>query len=157
MTKKASVLTCSSCKQKVPRETIINYHSVNYCPKCYREKLAREAFADTVCAIFHIRAPGPRIWTERKRLRENFGYSDEVIIFTLEYLYNVLEKKAISESIYLVNPTNVELAAAYWKKQKEKEEMYEKGAQQVHTIQIVNRERQEKINNLTEGMDEYFK
>lgn len=107
-------LKCHECKEVFRREEMIAYASpnsktsFNYCPKCYEEKLARENFSRTVCRIFGLKAPGPRIWKERERLRDTYGYTDDTIVDCLEYVYEVNNTKKLAESLCLVTPTNVE-------------------------------------------------
>lgn len=109
-----STLKCYGCKEVFRREELISYASPNaktsnnYCPKCYAEKLAREKFSQTVCQIFGLKAPGPRIWAERERLRDTYGYTDDTICDCLKYIYEVNKTKKLSESLCLVTPTNVE-------------------------------------------------
>ena len=118
------LLKCHECKQLFLKEDLINYApltsktSYNYCKDCYEKKLSRDKFRDTVSFIFGIKTPGPRIWNERKRIIEKYGYTDDTIVDCLLYLYKVLKKKHISESIYLVNPTNVEKMQQYKRAQK---------------------------------------
>lgn len=104
---------CYGCKQDIRKEEMIQYTSLSgkssywYCKTCYEEKLAREKFSNKVCEIFGIKSPGPRIWTERKRLRDKYGYTDSAIIDCLEYIYNVVKKDKLSESLALVNPKSM--------------------------------------------------
>ena len=79
-----------------------------YCKKCLKEKQEREYFSDTVCKIFGIKTPGPRIWTERKRLQDKYGYTDQIIIDCLIYLYEVKKIKTYAESLCLITPSTVE-------------------------------------------------
>ena len=65
-------------------------------------------FSDKVCEIFGIKGPGPRIWTERKRLQDTYGYTDAVIIDCLDYIYNVKHYKKLAESLVLVKPQMVD-------------------------------------------------
>ena len=117
-------LTCSVCKQKFPSGNIMEYASERatttkkYCPRCLKERKERDAFFNTVCQIFGLKAPGPRIWTERKRLKLKYGYTDNTIIDCLKYLYEVEQVKKLSESLYLVTPTNVE-KMQQWKHEQE--------------------------------------
>ena len=117
-----ATLKCFECKQDFRREELINYTPLNskiahnYCRKCLEEKQQRENFSNKVCTIFGIKAPGPRIWTERKRLMDTFGYTDEIIIDCLDYIYNVENKKKLSESLYLVNPVSVDHMMTYKKR-----------------------------------------
>lgn len=109
-----AVKKCYGCKQEFRSEELVYYASptantgYNYCPKCLAEKQARERFSYKVCSIFGLKAPGPRIWTERKRLQDNYGYTDDVIVDCLDYIYNVEHTKKLSESLCLVNPATVE-------------------------------------------------
>jgi hypothetical protein len=60
--------------------------------------------------------PGPRIWTERKRLIDTYGYTDQTIIDCLDYLYNVKKLKKLAESLCLVKPTTVNEMLQYKKR-----------------------------------------
>lgn len=116
---------CYGCKQQFRKTELIDYASPaakiphSYCPKCLKEKQERERFADKVCNIFGIKSPGPRIWTERKRIKDQYGYTDNVIIDCLDYIYNVEKHKGYAESLYLVTPPMVEKMRAYQKQRDE--------------------------------------
>lgn len=105
---------CFSCKELFPVNSLTEYAGINakefhkYCSKCLEEKKEREKFSDTVCRIFGIKSPGPRIWTERKRLILTYGYTDDIIVNCLKYLYDTKHLKKLQETICLVNPTNVD-------------------------------------------------
>lgn len=122
-----TTLQCFNCKQQFLRNDLIEhaapraktYH--RYCSKCLKEQLEREKFSEKVCNIFGIKAPGPRIWAERKRIMQQYGYTDQTIIDCLEYVYNVEKARKQSESLCLVNPPTVEKMLKY-KKCKEYEE-----------------------------------
>ena len=117
---------CYECKQQFRREELVDYASPkakithSYCRACLEKKQARDNFSAKVSEIFGIKSPGPRIWTERKRLFETYGYTDDTIIDCLDYLYKVEKYKKFVESIALVTPTTVERAQRY-KKKKEQE------------------------------------
>ena len=119
-------LKCYSCKDDFPREQVVSYASpgaktmYNYCPKCLMEKQSRDRFSIKVCQIFGLKNPGPRIWTERKRLIETYGYTDDVIIDCLDYIYSIEKKKKLAESLFLVNPPTVERMMR-WKRSKQTE------------------------------------
>lgn len=105
---------CYDCKQEFRKEEMVEYASAKatvahwYCPACLQKKQDREMFSDRVCEIFGIKGPGPRIWTERKRLQDTYGYTDSVIIDCLDYIYNVKHYKKLSESLVLVKPQMVD-------------------------------------------------
>lgn len=120
------LLQCHECKDKFRRDELISYATLrsktayNYCKNCYQEKLARERFSEKVCNIFGIKAPGPRIWTERKRLKDTYGYTDDVLIDCLDYIYKVEKKKKFSESLCLINPTLVDKMMSYKRREQNK-------------------------------------
>lgn len=104
---------CYGCKQDIRKDEMIQYTSLTgktsywFCKNCYEEKMARERFQLKVCQIFGIKAPGPVIWTQRKKLRDKYGYTDDAIVDCLEYIYNVEHKKILSESLVLVGPKSM--------------------------------------------------
>lgn len=116
---------CHTCKETFPKNKLTFYTSLgaktgyNYCKKCYEEKIARENFSNQICKIFGIKSPGPRIWAERKRLQDTYGYTDNTIIDCLEYVYNIERKKKFAESLYLVKPYMVE-RMQQWKRTQER-------------------------------------
>lgn len=104
---------CSGCKQEFRKDELIQYATLSgkttywFCKNCYEDKLAREKFSNKVCEIFGIKSPGPRIWTERKRLNNDYGYTDDAIVDCLDYIYNVVKKDKLTESLALVNPRSM--------------------------------------------------
>ena len=104
---------CYGCRQDIRKDEMIQYATLSgktsywYCRSCYEEKLARERFQNKVCQIFGIKSPGPLIWTQRKRLKETYGYTDDAIVDCLEYIYNVEHMNKLKESLGLVNPRSM--------------------------------------------------
>lgn len=104
---------CFKCKESFLIDDMVSYASARakqshwYCKKCYEEKLKKDEFSDAVCKIFGIKMPGPRIWTERKRLIDTYGYTDQTIVDCLNYLYNIKKMKKLAESLCLVTPTTI--------------------------------------------------
>ena len=123
MARLSPTLTCCACHEKFPREQIIYYGSqqnqLKYCPSCYTEKRDREKFSNFVCELFGIKAPGPKLYSQRKKLKETYGFTDDTILQTLEYLFRVKHFNKGFESLGLVNPQSVDEAKRYFKKQKE--------------------------------------
>ena len=115
---------CHGCKQDIRKEEMIQYTSLSgkssywFCKTCYEEKMARERFQTKVCQIFGIKSPGPVIWTQRKKLRDTYGYTDDAIVDCLEYIYNVQKKKILSESLVLVSPKSMAQMKAWRADQK---------------------------------------
>lgn len=114
---------CFGCKEKFPKEQLVDYAAPgtkvmhSYCPKCLAEKQEKVRFQEAVCSIFGIKSPGPRIWAERKRLIDKYGYTDGTIIDCLDYIYKVKKAKKLAESLYLVTPTMVEEMMSYKRSQ----------------------------------------
>ena len=112
---------CYTCKQLFREDQLTGYCSPkaktphNYCINCLQEKIARDKFSDQICIIFGVKAPGPRIWTERKRLKDKYGYTDDIILDCLDYIYNVKKKYKKAESLCLVTPIMVEEMLRYKK------------------------------------------
>lgn len=117
---------CYGCKEQFRIEELVDYAGSRakimhaYCHSCLKEKQSRDKFSDKVCAIFGLKSPGPRIWTERKRIIQDYGYTDDVIIDCLDYIYNVEKKKKLAESLCLIKPPMVDKMMRY-KRAKENE------------------------------------
>ena len=115
---------CYGCKQDIRKDEMIQYSSLSgktsywFCKNCYEEKIAREKFQLKVCEIFGIKTPGPLIWTQRKRLRDTYGYTDDAIIDCLEYIYNVEHMNKLKESLGLVGPRSMANMKAWRASQK---------------------------------------
>ena len=111
-------LKCKECKKFFPKEELISYgprggYQFNYCNDCYTKKRKREQFADYICNLFKLRAPGPMIYSQRKKLNEQ-GFTDEVILMTLKYLYEVRGYDSSLANLSLVNLTSIEEAKDYF-------------------------------------------
>lgn len=103
------VLKCYGCKELINRTELIDYKGNHYCKRCYNEKIERDKFSDYICKLYHLKTPGPRIWAERKRLLndKNNPMTDEGIIRTLCYLYEVKGANRLSDSIYRAGDKNI--------------------------------------------------
>ena len=104
---------CHGCGQDIRKDEMIQYSSISgktsywFCKSCYEEKIAREKFQLKVCQIFGLKSPGPLIWTQRKRLRDTYGYTDDAIVDCLEYIYNEKHMNKLKESLGLVGPRSM--------------------------------------------------
>ena len=141
------ILKCFDCKESFRREELISYCPDTaknphwYCEKCLKEKQEREKFSNCVCVIFGIKSPGPRIWTERKRLQLTYGYTDQTILDCLDYIYNVENKKKFAESLCLVNPTTVAKMLQYKRmKENQANSIAQAAAMEIHEYIVPIRE-----------------
>lgn len=115
---------CHGCGQDIRKDEMIQYSSISgkstywYCQSCYEEKLAREKFQQKVCQIFGLESPGPLIWTQRKRLIDKYGYTDDAIVDCLDYIYHVKHMDKLKESLGLVGPRSMDEMKKWraWKK-----------------------------------------
>lgn len=106
---------CHECHEKFQMSEMVNYASPTcktsywYCQKCYQEKVDKDNLRYKLCEIFGIQQVPPATWAYRKKLIEQYGYTDNTIIECLEYLYNVehINKKGSATFLGYVNPANV--------------------------------------------------
>ena len=128
---------CKGCKKVFPDERMTAFANSPdlYCPYCYKEKAERLIFQNFVQMLFGLKSPGPRMWAERKRIRAKWGFTDEDIVRTLDYVYNVRGHKKVSESIYMVNPLMVDEARAYYKDVGYKNFALARAAEQMKNLQ----------------------
>lgn len=150
MTRLSPTLTCCACHEKFPREQIIYYGSqenqLKYCPECYTEKREREVFFNFICELFGIKAPGPKIYSQRKKLKEQYGFTDKTIMQTLEYLFKVKKFNKSFESLGLVNPQTVDEAKKYYDKLKiEQEKLQEAEKTRVRELIIPVKKKERKV------------
>ena len=153
---------CYGCKQQFRKSELIDYASSrakvqhSYCSKCLKEKQSRDNFSDKVCFIFGLKNPGPRIWTERKRLQNTYGYSDEILIDCLDYIYNVKNFKKFVESLCLISPSMVDEMMQY-KRSKMKQGFQLARATQTETIEyIAPIEKDKKKNKIEYDPDDWL-
>lgn len=154
---------CYVCKQQFRKNELVDYASPrakilhSYCKKCLEEKKAKDSFSDAVCYIFGIKMPGPRIWTERKRLIDTYGYSDQTIVDCLNYLYNVKKMKKLTESICLVTPVTIHEMLEY-EKQKSFEITYMAKAFETETVEhfVPTPKRKKQVQKIEYDPDEWL-
>ena len=112
-------LRCSNCKEDFPRAEILTYTPVGakteykLCKKCYKERLENEKFKNEICSIFGCKAPGPIVYSQRKDIKNKYGYTDNVILNCLHYMYDVKGLKKSKPSLGLVTPSNVDEMKKY--------------------------------------------
>lgn len=105
---------CFGCKQDFRKTELVEYCSLNsktpqwYCTKCLEERQERDKFANKVCEIFGIKSPGPILWSNRKNIQNKYGYTDNIIVDCLDYIYKVKKMSKLSESLVLIRPSIVE-------------------------------------------------
>ena len=156
-------LKCHECKEVFPREQMIFYCSpcaktgYNYCQACYANKIAREKFSQTVCQIFGLKAPGPRIWKERERIQNTYGYTDETISDCLRYIYEVNKTKKLAESLCLVTPSNVEKMMQLKRTQEFRKNVINEAMNTTYNIKYIDvRENEDKENLELEDPNDFL-
>lgn len=157
-----ATLKCRDCHEDFPREEIIQYTPVGrktiytLCNKCYKERIKREKFSCIVCRIFGLKAPGPRIWAERERLQKKYGYTDDIICDTLEYLYNVKNIKKIAESLCMVKPETVEEMLTYKHNENTKMNLFKKMSEKEYKYEYVDIRENEDKEIVDDNLDDFL-
>lgn len=109
MKNQAKTHTCFKCKTVMPALEALQYKDKHwYCKSCYNDKANWEWFSNQICTIFGLKAPGPRINAERKRLQETYGYTDSTIIEALKYALFEKHLTPIEPSLYLVTTSLID-------------------------------------------------
>lgn len=117
---------CFGCKEVFRDEELIQYTPPGrekmhrYCKKCYENKLARERFTEKVCSLFGLKKPGPKLWTQRERIINEYGYTDDTIIACLDYIYNVKKNVKKMPTLYYVTPPMVDEMRQYMRAEEAK-------------------------------------
>lgn len=113
---------CGECGQMMNKEGAAYEKPKYYHPDCYAAKLKRREFSEYVCRLFNLKAPGPAIHRQRKRYIEELGMTDQDIINTLKYAYEVkrLPIDKADERIGVV-PFLADEARVYFERQKAKQ------------------------------------
>ena len=68
--------------------------------------------------MFGTPAPRPKTYPQPRKIKENYGFTDETIMKTLDYLFKVKKMDKGFESIGLVNPRTVDEAKDYYESKK---------------------------------------
>lgn len=151
MAKLQELLTCAECSKqrrdikKYPRNEIIVYNSRKLCPACYAQAVENEKFKMFICELFGVKSPGPKIYTQRKQLKEKYGFSDTTIMRTLEYVFRVKKMNKAYESLGLITPRMVDEAYEYHKSQKGKIVELKEAKTVEHVVSIKEPERKKNL------------
>lgn len=119
---------CYKCKESFLKEEMIQYSPSGkkpqwYCKACQKEASDFAHFNERICKIFGIKTAGPKISAQRRRIKKTYGYTDDVILDTLEYAFDVKHFKKDYESLGLINPRMVEEMKEHKRRQEYKENM----------------------------------
>lgn len=109
---------CPSCEEQVIREEgIFDDVSKKWLHKqCYRTLASKRELSRYVCALFKLKAPGPKIYSQMNMLNKK-GYSYEGMLSTLKYHFDVKKGKVekAMEGIGII-PFVYEEAQLYYQK-----------------------------------------
>lgn len=136
---------CHTCGEIFRNEEMVNYATIRsktsywYCKKCYEEKIWREKFIDKVCVIFGAKAPGSKVWKQREWLQKTYGYSDEILIDCLDYIYNIkkIQKLDSKPTLGLIKPAMIDQMMCYKRQEKIKATQLVNAAQTEYVEHIV--------------------
>lgn len=129
----SDLLICPLCKVKNHRKDVMAnvIRGRYYCKECFKKQKAIDEekekekqqnlyFADRICFLFGLKVPGPLIYTQRKKLQEQ-GYTDEEILYTLEYAFTIRKLDKKKETLGIV-PYMYEDATKWQKKLQQEED-----------------------------------
>lgn len=98
MARQISTRKCSICSRIVPKETVQTLGGKNYCEECYkRHEEEKQAYKDLSDYIYDLADYDPTIFplvgSQIKRLKEEEGLTNVLILSTLKYMYDLKEPK----------------------------------------------------------------
>lgn len=92
-------LKCGKCKKDTPREEIKKVGSINYCPTCLEEKNKPKELTDWdllyqyLCYLHNTDKLTGLIFKRLKEYRDDYGYTDIGMYYTLKYIHETLGKE----------------------------------------------------------------
>ena len=99
-------LKCGKCKQDAPRGEITKVGSINYCPTCLEEKNKPKEMTDWDYLFQYIRDEllgkekmTPLLFKRLKDFREDYGYTDIGMYYTLKYIHETLGKEVYDDGL----------------------------------------------------------
>ena len=139
--------TCFICHNLFDDKDLVYYAAPNasvyhyYCLPCYEEKIARQKFNAEISKIFRIVSPGPKLFSQRKRLLKK-GFTDNVILETVRYLYEVKGLDKRYETFGLVNEDTAHEAHEYYAREAAKQKQKEQDLQnlKINKIEVKHKE-----------------
>lgn len=87
---------CAECGVAVEKNETVRYKNKNYHSLCLVERQERDELHETICELFKLKSPGPRVFTQIKRFKEE-GLSYVGIKQALLYFYEVKGNSTTSE------------------------------------------------------------
>lgn len=95
------LVTCFTCKTKIPKEQAVYRYKKYYCEKCLSQAVQESQdykdLIDYICQLYNISAPTPMILSQIKNYKDNMGYTYKGMKTTLDYFYvlkdNVLDDR----------------------------------------------------------------
>ena len=114
---------CYACKQQFRKSELIDYASLrakilhSYCKKCLEQRMAKDRYKEGIYKLFGM-MPMAKANSQKKRLQEKYGYTDDVILDTIFYAFNIKGLKPIADekygpSIGFINPSLVDEMSKY--------------------------------------------
>lgn len=120
---------CNLCKEKFPIEELVGFKDFYYCKDCLKIKQENAHFYDVICKTFCLMAPGPRILSYRKKLKDTYGFTDGAILEALKYAVEVLKLDLREPTIGFITPAMIKEAHKYYREQAQKNVMLANAAQ----------------------------
>jgi hypothetical protein len=80
---------CNLCGAQVEKLEGVNYKDKWYHHHCHDLVLDKEELMTYICRVFGLKAPGPKVYSQRKNFIEKYGYTDRGMLNALKYHYEV--------------------------------------------------------------------
>lgn len=137
-------LKCSRCKKDIPREEITKVGTVNYCPPCLEEKNKPKEMTDWDYLFQYLRDEILKtdkvpalVFKRLKDFREDYGYTDIGMYYTLKYIHETLGKEVYDNGLLAQIPYYYEEAKKHVIRIIELEGVAEEFELQDNTVKVV--------------------
>lgn len=83
------LVKCHGCGISLEKANAIHEGGHYWDAACIQDKRERSQLYATICRIFHLKAPGPRIYAQIKNFTTNNGYTIKGIENALVYFFDI--------------------------------------------------------------------
>lgn len=145
----AKTLKCWKCKESFPREEIEKIGGKNYCPSCLEEKNKPKELTDWdylyqyLCYLHNTDKLSGLIFKRLKEYRDDYGYTDIGMYYTLKYIHETLGKEVYDNGHLAQIPFYYNQAKEHIMKMYEIADIVEDFDIEAKTVKVVVGNRQE--------------
>ena len=122
--KKQKQLKCFVCKELFDKDILIVKSGKRYCEVCLKikeeESLAYkddwDLLFEYICELYNIKVPTGMMFQQLKTYRNEYGYTNIGMYYTLQYYYNVLDNKVLEDTGLGIIPYYYDKAKKHYNK-----------------------------------------